>query len=296
MLRSCWDSGLGAVLGRSSIHCWDGHGAAKDGPMSRFIFKVTHKICLVDSMSGYTVEKFWHIGNYRYVFYRFVLEQFCLQQFKKPCLLLDAGCGPRISSLSHVPKYVFVISVDISRRNVVESHRKAKQKGYENFNFIVASITTLPFRHKTFDIVICADVLEHITTNQEAINDISRTCKRKAEFVGSTSNRLNPVMLFDSFTPKSVVKILTERFAGAQYERHSRFSFCRLMQALNHANFHVCDVSLLGFPPFQPWLYEFSNKQLPWYVCVWIIFNRLTEKKPLNFLKEAVVFHAIKKG
>jgi len=245
-------------------------------------------------MSGFIVNKFWHLGNYQYVFYRFVLEQCCQRLFENPCLLFDAGCGSRISSLSHVPKNVSVIGADISRKNIAESHRKVKEKGYGKFNFIVASITSLPIRDKIFDISICVDVLEHIPNNKKVISEISRTSKPKAEFIGSTSNLLNPIMMFDSFTPNRVCKILTERFAGNHYERHSRFSFGKLMRALDHSNFQVYTIKLLGFPPFQPWLYEYSNKKIPWFAYIWVIFNRITEKKPLNLLKETIVFRAIK--
>jgi len=63
MLRSCWDSGLGTVPGRSSLHCWDGPvdggGTAirgRDGPMSmlvRYSFKPMLADCaLVRSRSA----------------------------------------------------------------------------------------------------------------------------------------------------------------------------------------------------------------------------------------------------
>ena len=245
-------------------------------------------------MSGFIVDKFWHLGNYHYIFYRFVLEQLCQRNLKNSELILDAGCGARISSLSYVPKDVVVIGVDVKRHNIVESHRKAKERNYNNFNFVVASVTSLPFQQETFHLAICVDVLEHVSNKQKAIDEISRSCRSDAHFLGSTSNRLNPLMLLDSFAPKSIAKILTKRFAGEHYERHFRFTVRELMRSLDCANFQVHGVELNGFPFFQPWLFEFSNSKLPWYAYVWIIFNRLTEKKPLNLLKENMVFHATK--
>jgi len=247
-------------------------------------------------MSGFIVEKFWHLNNYRYIFYRFLVEKYCKQSFsKKSSLMLDAGCGSRICSLSHVPKNVFVIGLDVRRKNILNSRRKANEKGYKNFSFIVASITSLPFRHDTFALTVCVDVLEHLLNKQKAVAEISRVCKLGAKLVGSTTNFLNPVCLFDSLAPKRVIEILTERFAPGHYERHSRFSPAKLMQTLKHSNFQALSVKLLGFPLFPTWLYQFSKKKIPWYAYLWIIFNKLTEKKPLNFLKETIVFHAIKK-
>lgn len=245
-------------------------------------------------MSGLIVKKFWHLGNYRYIFYRFVVEKFCENSLKKPCILLDAGCGSRISSLSNVPNNITVIGLDISRKNIIESYRKAKEKHYENFNFIVASITSLPIRNRIFHIVICVDVLEHIPNNTKAIFEISHILKPKAVFIGSTSNLINPLMFFDSFAPSRINKILVKKYSGNHYERHSRFSLGKLIQALNRANFKVYAIKLLGFPPFQPWLYEFSPKKIPWFAYIWITFNRITSKKPLNILRETIVFQAIK--
>lgn len=211
-------------------------------------------------------------------------------------MLLDAGCGRNVSSLSYVPNNVFVIGVDISRWNISESNQKAKKKGYKNFNFVVASLKALPFRQQIFDLAVCVDVLEHIPNNQEAIDEISRVCKSRASFIGSTSNIMNPLLMFDSFAPKSMTRILTAKFAGIHYERHCRLSFNKLIRILNHSGFQVCDAKLLGFPPFQPWLYEFSDRKIPFYAYVWIVFNKLTEKKTIKSLKRNCSVSRNKKG
>ena len=90
-------------------------------------------------MSGNIVRKFWHLGKHEYVFYRYELGDFCRQCSSKPGLtLLDAGCGPNVSSLSHVPRDVFGVGVDINSKNVAKSHTEAKAKGNRNLNFVVA--------------------------------------------------------------------------------------------------------------------------------------------------------------
>ena len=214
---------------------------------------------------------------------------------KKPLILLDAGCGPHICSVSKVPENITAIGLDVSRKNIHLSHKKAKEKGYANFHFVVGSITYLPFKTNIFDISICVDVLEHVPDKDKAIVEISRTCKYGAAFLGSTSNSLNPILFFDSFAPRSVVKTLAERFAPGHYERHRRYTPKKLIQTLQRLGFHVQNIKLLGFPPFQPWLYHYSNRKVPWYAYLWILFDRITNKRPLNFLKEVMTFYAIKK-
>lgn len=89
--------------------------------------------------------------------------------------------------LSRVPENVTTIGLDISRSNILSSHKKAKEKGYKNFSFIIGSLTSLPFKDNIFDICVCVDVLEHILNKLQAITEVSRVCKRGAHLIGSTS-------------------------------------------------------------------------------------------------------------
>lgn len=248
-------------------------------------------------MSGLVIEEFWHLNNYFYPFYRFIIENYCKQSIdQRPCLMLDAGCGQNICSISKVPEGMTVVALDVSRKEVHFSYQKAKKKDYKNFFFVIGSITSLPIKDQIFDICICVDVLEHLSNKNKAIAEISRICKPGAKFIGSTSNSLNPLLLFDCYMPKGVVRVLTEKFAPGHCERHRRLNLKKLLQALQRANFHIKNMKILGFPPFQPWLYQFSNRKIPWYAYMWILLNKITDKRPLNFLKEAMVFQAIKNG
>jgi ubiquinone/menaquinone biosynthesis C-methylase UbiE len=246
-------------------------------------------------MSKIVIKKFWHLGNYTYIFYRFLLEELCHKSFRNSNLnLLDAGCGPNVSSLSRIPEKAYFVGIDINSKNILESKRKAKDQNHQNLDFIVASITNLPLKNAIFDMIICCDVLEHIKDKHNAINEIARVCKNGSKFVGSTSNLLNPVMMLDSFLPKKITYILTRKFAGEHYERHSRFTVFKLIQLLNKTKFSKCKVKLLGFPPFKPWVYEYSNKKPPWFAHIWVVLDKLTNIKPFNMFKETIVFLAQK--
>lgn len=95
-------------------------------------------------MSELFPQKFWKLNNYFYPFYRFIIEKHFFRLLcKKPLILLDAGCGPHICSVSKVPENITAIGLDVSRKNIHLSHKKAKEKGYANFHFVVGSITYL---------------------------------------------------------------------------------------------------------------------------------------------------------
>jgi ubiquinone/menaquinone biosynthesis C-methylase UbiE len=204
--------------------------------------------------------------------------------------LLDAGCGPNVSSLSYIPEKAYFVGIDIKSENILESKRKAKNQNCQNLEFITASVTNLPLRNGIFDIVICCDVLEHIEDKHNAINEIARVCKKGGRFIGSTSNLLNPIMMLDSFLPKKIAYILTRKFAGEHYERHLRLTPFKLMQLLHKTKFSQCEMKLLAFPPLQPWIYEFSNKKPPWFAHIWVTIDKLTNIKPFNLFKETIVF------
>jgi SAM-dependent methyltransferase len=232
------------------------------------------------------IQEFWHLKTYTYVFYRFVVETLLFRKHL-PRLLLDAGCGPS-GSLLNVPSSVNVVGVNVDRRNILKAH----QRGTED-SFVVASLTDLPFKSGIFDSIVCVDVLEHIDAKEKAINEISRISQTNGSFVGSTSNLLNPVLLFDCWAPK-LAELLSRKFSGENYERRNRFTPATLAKALKRVGFQV-NIVLLGFPPFQPWLYEFSDRKLPWFAYLWIAFDKLTNRNGLKILKETVVFEAVKK-
>jgi ubiquinone/menaquinone biosynthesis C-methylase UbiE len=206
---------------------------------------------------------------------------------------LDAGCGSNVSSLSRIPEKAYFVGVDVDPKNVSESKEKSKNQNYKNVSFIVASITDLPLRNDIFSIIICCDVLEHIKDKYSAISEIARVCKKGGEFIGSTSNFLNPIMMLDSLLPKKIANILASKFAGEHYERRLRLFPTELRQLITK-KFQKCGIKLLGFPPFQPWIYEFSNKKLPWFAHIWTAIDKLTNIKPFNVFKETIIFLATK--
>ncbi|MDI6847904.1 MAG: hypothetical protein QMD23_07270, partial [Candidatus Bathyarchaeia archaeon] len=76
-------------------------------------------------------------------------------------------------------------------------------------------------------------------------------------------NPLNPILLLDTYMPININKAITEKFAPEHQERHGRLNPQKLIKTLHQANLQILDLKLLCFPPFQPWLYHFSNRKIP---------------------------------
>jgi ubiquinone/menaquinone biosynthesis C-methylase UbiE len=235
-------------------------------------------------VSGYTPEQTWHLGNYQYPFYRFTLEKIVFK--KKSKKILDAGCGPNGSSLS---KFIngFFVGMDISKNNVKTS--KAK---YPNKDYVLASLTHLPFKEGFFDQIVCIDVIEHIEKKQQVFSELNRVLEPNGLFVGSTSNQLNPILFFDSRWP-SLSEPLQQKFAPGHYERHQRVTPKSLGTCLKASGFKY-EYRIFGFPLFNPWVYQYKNLRTPLHGYLWMVLDRLYSNSVLVFLKETLLWAATK--
>ncbi len=235
-------------------------------------------------MSCLVPEKIWHLGAYEYPFYRYTVEKSAF--LTRSNYLLDAGCGPKGSSLSSFNSECFV-GVDISKANVEASKRKYPKKEY-----VLASLDALPFKKEVFDKIVCVDVIEHIKEKETVFQELSRVSKVNGCLIGSTSNELNPVLFFDSVLP-SLSEPLQRKFAPGHYERHKRVHPKLLTDSLRKAGFKG-EYYMFGFPVFNPWTYQYSPLRIPLYGYLWVCLDRLLGHKILLFLKETLVWRAKK--
>jgi ubiquinone/menaquinone biosynthesis C-methylase UbiE len=229
-------------------------------------------------------ERFLSLKSYRFVNYRFVFENLLKCCVKQTYLLLDAGCG-RGASISYVPNAREFVSIDVLRANVIACKRRWKERSY-----VIADLTMLPFIEGSFDGALSADVLEHVDKKTAAINELARITRSGGFFIGCSSNNMNPVFWLDVKLPM-LMKPLVMKLAGpGNYDRHSRFSPSSLNKTLDRARYRLNYLYLFGFPTFSM---RTANDQ-PWVALSWVLFDLLTKKKPLLFLKEILVWQATK--
>jgi SAM-dependent methyltransferase len=200
-------------------------------------------------------------------------------------MILDAGCGESGSLDFQLKAGSSVVAVDIDKRLLSIARTKCVAQDY-----VAASIISLPFKWRVFDVVFSQDVLEHIRDNAKALPEIARVTKVGGKFVGSTTNLVNPEMLLDTVFQHLLKGIALRYFGENRLERHVRFSGPQLRALLN---VYFCDNEFFysSHPPFSP--SKFLNKKtLPWFVNLWILFDRLTSNRLLRGFKEMMVFEA----
>ena len=194
-------------------------------------------------------------------------------------LLLDAGCGKSFGVLQTLSNTTAFVGADILRANVVNSKRR-----WKNFNYVVADIGCLPFRDSAFKGVLCIDVLEHLPDKPAKIGELARVTDKGGFFIGSTTNLLNPPLWLDAKMP-FLAKPLVAKFAPGHYDRHDRFSPSKLVNVLISSKYRVDYLTLIGHP-------QFTQVKLPWFWRLWVLFDRLTNKNPLQYLKEIMIWQA----
>ena len=117
------------------------------------------------------------------------IRSFC----KTTDAILDVGCGTG-TTLRHLKAhgYKHLRGVDISRYAV----ERLKQEGIEAYH---GSILMLPFDENTFDVVVVAQLLEHILRQRKSVAEICRVLRPKGRaLIFVPDNSLGPM---DEVTP-----------------------------------------------------------------------------------------------
>jgi 2-polyprenyl-3-methyl-5-hydroxy-6-metoxy-1,4-benzoquinol methylase len=233
-------------------------------------------------------EMFWRFKYHTFPSYRSILQKTLFKE-DGPCLILDAGCGQYGSIEEPLHTNWKVIGTDIDTRLVA----KAKGGSVRIEDYAVASLTYLPFRENVFDIVLCQDVLEHVEEKRISIQKIAKVTKKGGKFLGSTTNLLNPLMLFDTLAPKFITHTLVQKYSEVEYfQRHIRLTPLNLRCFLEE-NFQEVKIQLTSAPPFESLKYH-NKENLPWFVKIWILFDKLTSHCFLKTFKEMMLFEAVK--
>jgi SAM-dependent methyltransferase len=222
--------------------------------------------------------------SYRFFNYRFILENLVKCSVKQPCLLLDAGCG-RGDSIYEMPDGLEFVSVDILRANIIACRRLWKERSY-----VIADLTMLPFIEGSFDGALSVDVLEHVDNKTAAINELARITSDKGFFIGCSSNIMNPIFWLDVKLPMLMKPLVMKLATPGHYDRHSRFSPSSLNKTLDGARYRLNYLYFIGFPTFS----RAIAYDQPLIALGWVLFDKVTKKKPLLYLKEMLVWQATK--
>lgn len=93
-------------------------------------------------------------------------------------LVLDAGCGYGGTSIAFSLAGSRVIGVDLDPERLEGATIRACQDHHiVSLLLVQSALERLPFGGALFDVVVCADLLEHVQSQKQAIAEISRVLK-----------------------------------------------------------------------------------------------------------------------
>ncbi|UZE92307.1 MAG: class I SAM-dependent methyltransferase [Methanosarcinales archaeon] len=104
--------------------------------------------------------------------------------------ILDLGCASGNISLPLIFHGFDVYSVDIKQNVLGWCNKKAKTNKLKSCS-IVANALDLPFKDEVFDCVVATEMIEHLDSPSEGIDEIKRVLKEGGTIVLSTPNREN---------------------------------------------------------------------------------------------------------
>lgn len=98
-------------------------------------------------------------------------------KYKNPSSIkiLDVGCSSAVltAEIAKTLPRSKVFGLDSYKDAIVFARKK-----YSHISFVVADAHKIPFRNKSFDIVVCTETLEHVVEPKRVLGEIKRVLKK----------------------------------------------------------------------------------------------------------------------
>jgi SAM-dependent methyltransferase len=108
--------------------------------------------------------------------------------------VLDFGCydGYVVRRLRGLAK-IRGVGIDISPSAMALAKLAAYKEGLDGLEFVVANGATLPFPNSSFDVVICSEILEHVSDLDAVLDEIARVLVNGGRLYATMPNSLSDV-------------------------------------------------------------------------------------------------------
>lgn len=138
--------------------------------------------------------------------------------------ILDVGCGTGLL-FDFFGKENFITGIEISRKAVSEARGYAKSKGLKARVIIsnIARIDKLGFKKKQFDLIVLADVVEHINVTREFLSSIIKILKDDGYVLVSVPNKnyINPFAMPAVFEfLRKLFSVIVEELKHEPFHKH----------------------------------------------------------------------------
>ena len=93
----------------------------------------------------------------------------------------DIGCGPGVFVRHMSARARFLIEMDVDRSSL--ERVRFRHRALRNVGFVSASAYTLPFTNEYLDTVLFLEVLEHLTDDRAALDEIRRVLRPNGRLI-----------------------------------------------------------------------------------------------------------------
>lgn len=160
--------------------------------------------------------------------------------------VLDVGCGGGLLSEEFAKEGAFVTGVDLSPVSIKAAKKHAEESGLK-IDYRHCAITDLEKEDDGFDIVICAEVLEHVDDLEGFIKDCAGFLKAGGFFFFSTLNKTFRSRFFAVYVAEDILGMVPQ--GTHDYNRFIKPS--TLTRILRENAIEVKDLAGLTFEPLS---------------------------------------------
>ncbi len=122
--------------------------------------------------------------------------------------VLDVGCGGGILSESFGRAGARVTGIDLSPAAIETAKKHAEKSGLDIEYHVASPSEFSKHKRKKFDIIICAEVLEHVDDPAGFLKETLKMLKAHGRFFFGTINRTLKARIFAVFVAENVLKML----------------------------------------------------------------------------------------
>lgn len=169
------------------------------------------------------------------------MAEFLLPHLKPGMTAIDAGCGPGSVTvgLAEAVAPAQVYGVDLEPAMVDSARELADSKGLTNVEFMVGSVTELPFPDNHFDVLFNAGVLEYLNDPMDGHREFHRVLKPGGINGTSTSDYTEPFIV----PPNKHVKRFLDLFEDGMQREGGTLNRGRFLKAhMRAAGFDVVEL------------------------------------------------------
>lgn len=172
--------------------------------------------------------------------------------------VLDIGCGGGLLSEEFAKRGALVTGVDLSPVAIDAARKHAEESGLD-IDYRNCSVSGIGERD--FDVVICAEMLEHVDDLSRMIADSTARVREGGYYLFETINKTAAAWFLAIFMAENILK-----FVGSGTHSYERFvKPSRLAALLKDGGVTVKEVKGMTFNPLE-WRFRISDSTLVNYI------------------------------